>query len=263
MPASSQVSDADADVALPALLDRSGNIALFLDFDGVLAEIAPTPDSVEVTGQTIARLQSLNSALDGALAIVSGRDIAALDGFLAPLSLAVAGDHGNARRGSDGHMVFLNAGAGEAALALHEAMSARFGDDPRVVIEHKPSAVAVHYRLAPERSTECIEALSAGAAEWPQLSIIAGQMVIEARATGANKGVAVRGFMEQPPFTTRTPIFVGDDVTDEDGFIAAQDYGGAGIKVGFGDTAAHYRIGGTGEVGAVLDAILASQRGMN
>ena len=248
---------------LPDLLRECGRIALFLDFDGVLADIAPTPDSVEVGSRTITRLQSLNSALDGALAVVSGREIEALDRLLAPLNLAIAGDHGNARRRADGATVLLNGAAIAAAAALYEEMAGRFGDDPRIVVEHKPSAVALHYRLAPERATECIEAMRAAVRLRPELSLIEGKMVVEGRAAGANKGAAIRGFMSEPPFEARTPVFMGDDLTDEEGFAVAQDFGGAGIKVGSGDTAAHYRIGDTADVGAVLDAVIASQRRLN
>ena len=249
--------------SLPELLSRSGPVALFLDFDGVLADIAPTPDSVRVDSATISRLQSLNSALGGALAIVSGRDLAALDALLAPLSLAMAGDHGNARRRGDGSTVTLNESAMIAAAALGSDLDELFGDDPRIIVEHKPSAVAVHYRLAPERAEDCIAAVGAAAGMSDELSLVAGKMVVEARAAGASKGAALRGFMEEPPFAGRTPIFVGDDVTDEDGFAAAQQIGGVGIKVGAGDTVARYRIGGTRDVAPVLDAIIRSKGWVN
>ncbi len=246
--------------SLPALLGQCGRVALFLDFDGVLVETAPTPDSVAVAPETIARLQTLNSALEGALAIVSGRDIGGLDALLAPLRLAVAGDHGNARRGADGEITLLNEPAAAAAAALHRELTARFGADPRIIVERKSTAVAVHYRLAPDRADDCIAAVTEAAAKVPELSVLMGSMVVEARAAGADKGVAVRGFMGEPPFASRTPIFIGDDRTDEDGFRAAQELGGLGIKVGAGGTAARYRIAKTGDVPALLEAIVSGQR---
>ena len=238
------------------LLGKCGPIALFLDFDGVIAEIAPTPDTVHVPGTTISRLQSLNSALYGALAVVSGRKIDALDTLLAPLSLAVAGDHGNARRRSDGQVIMQNEPAARAAFALAGALRERFAGDSRIIVEAKPSAVAVHYRLAPERADECLEAVRASIEATPELTMIEGKMVVEARALGVDKGTAVRGFMSEAPFIGRTPIFVGDDVTDEDGFVAAQEAGGVGIKVGTGDTVALFRIGSTADVPTLLDTII-------
>jgi trehalose 6-phosphate phosphatase len=238
------------------LLQQAGEIALFLDFDGVIAELAPTPDSVVVAPGMIARLQSLSSALDGALAILSGRDIGALDALLAPLCLPVAGDHGNLRRRGDGRVLVANPEAEAAAEQLCEMLGAQFADDPRIIVEQKPSAVAVHCRLAPERADECIAAVLAAAKEFPALSVICGKMVVEARAKGASKGEALRAFMGEAPFAGRTPICVGDDVTDEDGFAAAQALGGAGIKVGEGKSEARFRIAGTAEVAAMLDLIV-------
>jgi trehalose 6-phosphate phosphatase len=254
---------ADSPVAarsLTELFGRPGAVALFLDFDGVVAELAPTPESAEVKPQMIARLQSAGSALGGALAIVSGRDIAGLDALLAPLVLAVAGDHGNVRRRSDGQTVVLNAAATRAAGELYGVLAARFAGDSRIIVERKASAVAVHYRLAPERADECIAAVREAAAAEPELMPGTGKMVAEARARGATKGAAVHGFMGEAPFAGRTPVFVGDDLTDEDGFVAAQELGGAGIKVGDGDTVALFRIGSAAEVPGLLDTVVRMQR---
>jgi trehalose 6-phosphate phosphatase len=240
---------------MAGLLRAAGPIALFLDFDGVIAELAPTPDSVTVEAAMIGRLQSLNSALDGALAIVSGRDLAGLDALLAPLRLAAAGDHGNVRRSGNGQVRLANPAASTAAAAVSAALRDTFGD-PRIIVEHKASAVAVHYRLAPERQRECIVAVQAAIADAPALTLAFGKMVVEARAAGVSKGTAVRAFMQEPPFAGRTPLCVGDDVTDEDGFAAAQELGGAGIKVGPGETVAQFRIGATRDVPALLDALI-------
>jgi trehalose 6-phosphate phosphatase len=238
------------------MLAQAGEISLFLDFDGVIAELAATPDAVTVAPDMLARLQSLRSALAGAVAVVSGRDIATLDAFLAPVRLAVAGDHGNARRRADGRLLVLNKPAEAAATVVFSEISTEFANDPRIIVERKPSAVAVHFRLAPDREAACILAVGTAIQAFPELTLISGKMVVEARAEGANKGEALRGFMGEAPFAGRTPIFIGDDVTDEDGFAAAQAIGGAGIKVGEGDTVARFRIAATRDVPAILDTII-------
>jgi trehalose 6-phosphate phosphatase len=244
---------------LAELLHRLGPIALFLDFDGVLAEIAPTPEAVEVPATVIARLQSLNSALDGALAVVTGRGMADIDGFLAPLILPVAAEHGNVRRSRDGSIAYLDSAAAEVIPALADELRNAFAEDRRILVEQKASAVAVHYRLAPELGEICKEVVAAAASTRPGLSVIPGKMVIECRAAGADKGSAVTAYMQDAPFSGRSPVFIGDDLTDEDGFAAAQGLGGVGIKVGPGDTAASHRIPATAHVPAVLDAIIRSQ----
>jgi trehalose 6-phosphate phosphatase len=244
---------------LTDFVGRARAIALFLDFDGVLVELAPTPDSVVVAPRTIARLQSASSALGGALVIVSGRDIAGIDAHLAPLVLPVAGDHGNVRRRNDGQIMVLNEEAAGATAHLHRVLVRQFAGDRRIIVERKATAVAVHYRLAPERAAECIAVVRDAVSGMPELMVGTGRMVVEARASGATKGAAVHGFMGEAPFAGRTPIFVGDDLTDEDGFVAAQELGGAGIKVGDGDTVARFRIGGTGEVMSLLDAVVRTE----
>jgi len=254
MPISAQASPAAQ--SFVDVLQRIPAIALFLDFDGVIAELAPTPDAVVVAPGMLARLQTASSALDGAMAVISGRHVAALDGFLAPLSLAVAGEHGNVRRRGNGQLVLMNPSAAAAAADVAVTLGARFADDPRIIVEAKPSGVAVHYRLAPERADECIAAVKAAVANSPDLLLGVGKMVVEARAAGASKGEAVRAFMSEAPFAGRTPLFVGDDVTDEDGFAAAQELDGIGIKVGEGKTLARFRIGDTADVPALLDAII-------
>lgn len=245
--------------SLAELLCRSGPIALFLDFDGVLAEIAPTPEAVTVAPGIISRLQTIHSALDGAVAVVTGRAMTDVDRFLAPLQLPVAAEHGNMRRSRDGRIDVLNEGAMQDVPELAAELEQAFAPDDRIIVERKPSAVAVHYRLAPERATECFERVNDAVAARPGFSLVAGKMVIEARAAGADKGAAVRGYMQDEPFAGRMPLFIGDDITDEDGFAAAQQLGGAGIKVGPGDTAALYRIPGTSTVPAVLDAVIRSR----
>ncbi|HMC91944.1 MAG TPA: trehalose-phosphatase, partial [Allosphingosinicella sp.] len=106
----------------------------------------------------------------------------------------------------------------------------------------KPASVALHYRLAPHREEEAV-ALAQSLAARTGLVVQRGKMVVELRPCGADKGDALRALMAEPPFAGARPVFVGDDVTDEDGFRAATALGGLGIIVGPPrETAAHYRL---------------------
>lgn len=211
--------------------------ALFLDFDGTLAELAPTPGEVQVTPDVIDLVGALHRRLDGALAIVTGRRLGDLDRLLAPLRLPGAGLHGAEMRFANGSVSAARPAAAAARLA--ESLRRRLGQDSRLLVEYKGAAVALHFRRAPERARECLATMRELAA-GSGLELIDGKLVIEARPAGANKGRAVRELAAQPPFRGRTPVFVGDDATDEDGFAAAAAQGGYGVKVGPGETHAEF-----------------------
>ncbi len=233
-------------------LVRHRPVAAFLDFDGVLAAIAPTPSAVELAPAMRSALLHLRDALGGALAVVSGRSLGDIDRLIGT-ELAAAGDHGNERRRADGHVVWLNPIPAQQVTKLADGLRARTASDSRLIVEAKASAVALHYRLAPEQGPEC-EAIIADAVQGdPTWSLVRGKMVIEARASGVDKGAAVRAFMGEPPFRGRAPVVLGDDVTDEDAFAAAEGMGGVGVKVGEGSTLASLRIA---DQGAVLPLLL-------
>jgi trehalose 6-phosphate phosphatase len=206
--------------------------ALFLDFDGTLVDIAPTPDSVRPAPGLPALLDALSRRLDGALAIVTGRPVEAVDGFLAPHRLPVAGLHGRDRRLADGSRAraAVNPVAVEAARVRLRALSARW---PGTLIEDKGESVALHFRQAPEAAAAAREeALAVEAASGGALRLVPGKMVVELVPSGADKGTAIRDLLGLPPFRGRVPVFAGDDVTDEAGFAAVNALGGLAVRVG-------------------------------
>ncbi|MDR3416047.1 MAG: trehalose-phosphatase [Nevskia sp.] len=232
--------------------------ALFLDFDGTLVELADRPEEVRVRPQLRSLLRALAVRQCGALAIVSGRRLADVDAVLAPLLLPGAGLHGaELRPRVDAEATIRHCGEmAEVAAGL----SARFNADPRLRVENKGGAVALHFRGAPERAADCIAAmreLVAGRA----IEMIGGKQVVEARPLGIDKGFALRAIAAEAPFRGRMPVFVGDDVTDEDGFAAAAASGGYAIKVGTGPTRAHYRCRDVQQVYAWLRASLRGASG--
>ena len=235
----------------------SGRTALFLDFDGTLAEIVPTPELASMPDETKRALAALQQSLGGALAVVSGRRIADLDVLLSPLRFPAAGLHGLERRDAAGR---LHPAPLPASINQLRARLAGFvGASPGIRLEDKGVSLALHYREAPEAGPACEAAMAEATADLPDLHLIHGKMVVEAKPRGATKGTAIRVFMTEEPFRGRTPVFAGDDVTDEDGFTAVSELGGAGIKVGPGETRANFRVPSV----AALRAWLAEAAGVD
>ncbi|WP_338245389.1 trehalose-phosphatase [Aurantiacibacter hainanensis] len=215
---------------LDSLLSAQGDtpLALFLDFDGTLVELASTPDGIDVPRHLADSLHDLSDRLDGRLALVSGRAIVDLERHLDPMSIAKAGSHGSDCRSADGKNI------GEIPSGLPPELLARvaeFAQEHGFALEDKPHGAALHYRSDPSLEDRGV-AFARDMAEENDLDIKRGKCVIELVGRGANKGSALRGFMECEPFAHARPVFVGDDITDEDGMRAACDLGGFGVLVG-------------------------------
>jgi len=213
--------------------------ALFLDFDGTLVPIAETPEAVEVAPGLVPLLVELHELLDGALAVVSGRQIDVLDRFLSPLRLPAAGEHGVQRRDATGHM--QEQGALDLSGVL-DAANALAGRHTGLLVERKHAAIALHYRLAPDLAQLCLDTMAEAIGHAPQFELLHGKCVVEVKPAGVNKGIAIAAFLEEAPFTGRTPVFAGDDTTDESGFAVVQPRGGIGIKIGKGSSQARHRL---------------------
>ena len=212
--------------------------ALFLDFDGTLAELAPTPDSVHVPSGLVTTIAALRQQLGGALAIVTGRRVEDVDRFLSPLLLPVAGEHGAEFRLPDGTSPTIAPPPLGPALDVMERLAATHHG---LLVERKPHSVALHYRHAPDLEGLCLAAVQGAVAQLDGVELLRGKCVFEVKSAHVDKGRAIAIFMQAMPFEGRMPIFVGDDVTDEAGFAAVQSLGGVGIKVGEGPTQARYR----------------------
>ena len=211
-----------------AELCKAGPVALFLDFDGTLVDLAPTPDDIFVPKGMLDALDSLAKLLEGRLAIVSGRSVENLAQHLGPVSLACAGSHGIDRRRAGGAPLGKKP---ETFPADIKAKLERFALAEGFSLENKPHGAALHYRDRPEIEEAGI-AFSSQLADVNGLAVKRGKCVIELTLPGADKGGAVHAFMAAEPFSVGLPIFIGDDVTDEDGFAACEQFGGSAIIVG-------------------------------
>ncbi|MEM5342362.1 trehalose-phosphatase [Paraburkholderia azotifigens] len=245
--------------ALPAFLSPS-ETAFFFDFDGTLVDLAPTPDGVLVQPEAIVLLAELRRLTNGAVAIVSGRGIDSIDQFLGMPDLPIAGLHGAERRDANGdtQRVGFN---DERLLRMEQILADVVNANPGMLLEIKGAALALHYRNAPDREPVARGATTRLVADYPDAYVLQpGKMVYEIKPKDVDKGRALRAFLDEPPFTGRTPIFAGDDLTDEKGFAVVNDHGGLSIKVGGGDTIARSRIGSVNALLAWLSEIVAAAR---
>ncbi|HRO03436.1 MAG TPA: trehalose-phosphatase [Terricaulis sp.] len=246
------------DTAPPAL--DAAHDALFLDLDGTLVEIADDPAQVRMDEAARAMLRALAKRAGGAVAVLTGRTMAEADRISGAAIGAVAALHGLEMRWS--HAAPLQAPQPARQVRDLAAMFAKqiARGDLNARLEDKNVSLALHYRHAPEAEARVHEAACAAAAAH-NLRTMKGKMVIEILPPGANKGDALRAFMQAPPFAGRRPIMVGDDITDESAFEAANALGGASILVGPARaSAASSRLDGVAAVRAWLGAALEAAR---
>lgn len=231
--------------APPPPLAEISQPALFLDFDGTLVEIAHEPGAIRVPEGLSDRIARLAARLGGRLALVTGRALPDIQRHLGAMAFCRSGSHGIDCLRADGSQIGVVPASlpGSAVVAMMA-----FAEERGLRYESKAHGGAIHYRANPEAGGPArvfVEQL----ADKHGLAVKAGKSVVELVRPGAEKGAAVQAYMREQPFAGSTPVFLGDDLTDEGGFAAAAELGGFGIIVGERpDTLARYRIGGVREV---------------
>lgn len=234
----------------PARLDRP---ALFLDLDGVLAPLALTPDAVIPDARRTAVLRRLTERLQGRVAIISGRTIAEIDRIAERAAASASGVHGLERRRADGSVDHA-----EPDPAVRAAVAAFHGfarTRPGLIVEDKTVSAGLHYRQA-QGEAGAVAALAERLAGETGLTLQPGNLVVELKTPGTDKGTALTAFMAEDPFKGSAPVMLGDDLTDEHGFEAAAALGGFGVLVGPPrETAARYGLPDVEAVLAWLDSV--------
>jgi trehalose 6-phosphate phosphatase len=215
--------------------------ALFLDVDGTLVDIQSHPGDVRADADLIALLVDLAARLGGALSLISGRSIAEIDRIFAPQRFCCAGSHGTELRLREGDVIVAEDGfPGDILQRVRQFADEREG----LLVEEKSAGLALHYRRAPDLEPQCRELVADVMRELGTgFRLIDGKMVLEIAPRNHHKGEAIRELLRHSPFQGRRPVFLGDDVTDEDGFRIVNILGGLSIRVGEGgETAAHYAL---------------------
>jgi trehalose 6-phosphate phosphatase len=207
--------------------------ALLLDVDGTLIDIAERPDDAVVPHSLCVTLQELLARTGGAVALVSGRTIAALDRLFRPLLMPAVGQHGAEMRISPNAPLICSPASLSQTLRTKIQQLAQL--DRRILVEEKSNALAVHYRLVPQREhflKREVQRATAGETDPDSVEIMFGKAVIDIKPKLFNKGSAVREIMASAPFAGRRLVFVGDDTTDESVFAILPELNGIGYSVG-------------------------------
>lgn len=224
-------------------LDHDGT-ALFFDFDGTLVPFGGGRDSgpwmVEDLPQLLIRAQQ---KLNGALAIVTGRAIAELDALIEPARLAVSGTHGAEVRPAPDARREISAGGGDLPAMVAE-IAAWANDKPGVIVLEKPLSAVIIYHERPDLEPEILAFAETVSAAHPGFVPEPQRRLVEIKPEGADKGRGIARLMAEPRFAGRRPVFFGDDLPDEAGFVQVNAFGGVSVKVGAGETAATHRFAG-------------------
>jgi len=205
---------------------------LFLDVDGTLVELTDTPSQTNADLEIKTLLADVAERLGGAVAFVSGRKIQTLDELFAPLRLPAAGLHGVERRKASGAMQganFVDMQLDQARESIKSLVAAH----PGTIMEDKDRTIAVHFRMAPQFEDVIRQSvIDIAKPLGSNYHIQDGKMLLEIKPRGFSKASAIQAFMREPPFSGRLPVFVGDDLTDLEGFAAVEAQGGISIGVG-------------------------------
>jgi trehalose 6-phosphate phosphatase len=215
----------------PPLPDASARWAILLDVDGTLLDFADDPLSIRPGASLLTLLHALHHALGGALALVSGRELADLDRLFTTLHWAAAGLHGLQLRHADGSCRnFAVAPVDQARMRdAVRALAARFEG---VQVEDKQSAIALHCRRTPALLPALREAATALAEQLPGYELQPGNLVLEFKPAGMDKGRAVLELLQRAPFAGRRPVYLGDDLTDEHAFASINSRHGLSVRIG-------------------------------
>lgn len=227
-------------------------LAYFLDIDGTLVNFEDTPARVRLVTARRRSLARLQRRAGGAVALVSGRSIADIDRLFPDLQMPAAGQHGAERRDARGRYTRI-ALSHDALGRVRDRIAGAVARHPGLLLEDKGFSLALHYRRAPRLAGYAHRLVRSLVRTLDDsYAVQRGKAVVEIKPAGRDKGMAVLAFMRERPFRGRTPVFVGDDRTDEFGFATVNAFGGISVKVGAGPTAATIRLRDVGAVWAWL-----------
>lgn len=222
------------------------NLLVVSDFDGTIADFSTDIYAVPVNETSISALRELNAMPHTTAAMLSGRHLEGLQrASNNPEGIIMAGSHG-----ADAHE--LTPEEATALRSITEHLEMLIADVPGAFIEHKPFNAVLHYRdVAEDRRALLLDAVAN--LNVPGAHPIYGKGIVEYSVVNITKGTWITEARDR--YAADAVIFLGDDVTDENGFRALGP-ADLGVRVGPGDTAAHIRIPDTAAVADLLSELV-------
>lgn len=246
----------DADLGPLIATLTSQDVSFFLDFDGTLADIAPTPDEVQFPDDRAQTIQTLFEVLEKRVAIVSGRDVTDLEKHIGTFPGYLSGGHGISLKTPDKR--YENAVIDTALLKrLKSAVLIFCSENPAILLEDKVAGFSLHYRNSPDLETRIHDFAEDLLKNQSEFKIIRAKMAIEIKPAAYTKATALERLSTISPFESTTCVYIGDDVTDEDGFKFVNSKTGISIKIGNGPTCAKYRLHNPAHLFNMLDMFIA------
>lgn len=237
--------------------------AYFFDIDGTLVDLAESPSDVQPDRDLRRLVADLFAQGGGAVALISGRSLTDIDRLFPRVQLPAAGQHGLERRDATGRL-HLHPSAAESLDAIRVELREATARHPDLLLEDKGLSLALHFRRAPHLAGFAHRLMrSMQNRLGDEYCVQPGKRVVELKPAGRDKGVAILEFMQEVPFQRRTPVFLGDDATDEYGFDMVNSMNGHSVKVGPGATAARWRLGDVLAVRAWLDTLRTTSSAAN
>ena len=248
---------------LAKVVQGVSGLLLLLDIDGTLSEFHPDPQQSFISNDNLAILAQLQNHIP--IWLVTGRSVADARRLTAPLKLPVIGSHGLQCDTLINSYSLVDIDLAQLQQIIQSVINAT-GNHPNWRIEQKPFGVALHFREHPELADKALTIMQAIGHDFNDWQLKAGKYVYELLPQGVDKGSAINHVLKHYHPHCH-PIFIGDDVTDEAGFIAVQSYGdtsnkkgsdikGIGVKVGCEPTHAHYYVSDVSAVTALLQGLL-------
>lgn len=248
---------------IPTFVRQAERLLLFLDYDGTLADFAPTPDTILPDQEVIRRVQALAARPDITVVVLSGRRLAHILDLLPVDGIWHAGSYGVEMR--------TPAGATLERLRFDElrppldrlrpAWQRLLREREGFYLEDKGWSLALHARFAEEVEAEAVlekaRREAARAALQGPYALLGGHRFLEIAPKAANKASTVTYFLQAPELAGALPVYLGDDDKDEAAFAVVQAAGGLAVKVGDrGESVAQVQLDGPLQARRWLDALL-------